>query len=159
MNQEEFEQQMIQDMEDLKEDEMDDQLDDQMLAQEEWKEAYGVPEPEEKHNQHTFLARSLDIPSSEKVTFLTESELGRPLFSIRFLLDIEDIAKYYLDDMAKSLGLVNEIAIYFREKITNVCNSGMSNKGFVQNLNVTKKMDATRQRVRDIPPQVKEKRK
>lgn len=133
----------IQDQEEIQEEQMDNQ--------EEWREQYGVPEPEEKHNQHTFLAKSIELPDSEKVTFLHEQELGRPLFNVRFLLDLEDVAKHYLDQIATELGVNNRIAIYFRQKINNICSSGMSNKGFVQNLNATRRIDATRKRVNNLP--------
>ncbi len=155
MNQQEYQQQMLEEMEDLQEEQALDQFDDQMQNQREWQEAYGSPEPEQQHNQHTFLANSLDFQEPEKVTWLGESELGRPLFNVRFLLDIEDIAHYYLDEEAKKLGVKNEIAAYFREKIKNICDSGMSNKGFVQNLNVTRRMDSTRQRIKNLEPKQK----
>jgi len=148
---EEFEQEMESDMTDLEIDQLESQQNEQMLNQQEFQEAYGVPEPDPQFNQHVFLAKSLEFDESEKVTFMSESELGRPLFNLRFLLDIEDIAKYYLDKMAKEFGCENKIAIYFREKINNICASGMSNKGFVQNLNVTRRMDTTRKRIKNLP--------
>lgn len=148
--QEEFEQQMMDEMQEAESEKMEDSTEDQMYSNKEFQEAYGVPEPEQQFNQHTFLANSLDRDASEKVTFLHESELGRPLFNVRFLLDIEDITKYYLDEIAKKLGVENEIAKYFREKINNVCSSGMSNKGFVQNLNVTRKMDTRKERIKNL---------
>lgn len=151
MNNEEFEKAMYEEMQGLQEDEVEDTQQDQFLNQQEFQEAYGSPEPEQKYNQHAFLANSLVFDSPEKVTFMSESELGTPLFNLRFLLDIEDISKYYLDKMAGELEITNKIAEYFREKIKNISDSGMSNKGFVQNLNVTKKMEATRQRVRNLP--------
>lgn len=148
--QSEFKQQMEEEMENSETEDTADQQQEQMLNQQEFQEAYGVPEPEQQFNQHAFLAKSLEFGESEKVTYLGESELGRPLFNIRFLLDIEDIAHYYLDKMAKDYGCENKIAQYFREKINNVCASGMSNKGFVQNLNVTRRMDATRKRIKNL---------
>lgn len=143
-----FEREMEEEMEENQLDSSEEMQSDNALSQYEVSQAYGSPEPEEKHNQHTFLATSLYFNEPEKVTFMSESELGVPLFNLRFLLDIEDIAKYYLDDTAKDLELRNKIADYFREKINNICSSGMSNKGFVQNLNVTKRMDTTRHRIR-----------
>ncbi len=151
METEEFEQQMYDEMQDSGMEQLEDQEDDRLQSQYDFQSTYGSPEPKEQFNQHSFLSNSLMFDQPEKVTFMTESELGRPLFSLRFLLDIEDIAKYYLDDIALDLGIYNKIALYFREKITNYCSSGMSNKGFVQNLNVTKKMDTVRQRIRNLP--------
>ena len=143
-----FEREMYEEMQETNMDDGLDSEDERMLGQQEFQEAYGAPEPEERHNQHTFLANSLSFNEPEKVTFLEQSELGTPLFNMRFLLDIEDIAKYYIDDLANELEQHNKIAEYFRQKIKNVSDSGMSKNGFVQNLNVTKKMEATRQRIR-----------
>lgn len=149
MNQEDFEQRMYQEMEDADLEKSQDADDDRNLTNQEFQEVYGSPEPEEKHNQHTFISNSLTFDEPEKVTFMSESELGTPLFNLRFLLDIEDICKYYLDDLSNRFTTTNRISQYFREKIINIASSGMSNKGFIQNLNVTKKMEATRQRVRE----------
>ncbi len=151
MDNEQFEQQMYEEMGELEGEQSEDQEGDRLLTQQEFQEACGYPEQEEKHNQHTFISKSLSFEEPEKVTFMTEFELGRPLFSLRFLLDIEDICKYYLDEIAKGYKIDNKISTYFREKINNYCASGMSNKGFLQNLNVTKKMDTTRQRVKAFP--------
>lgn len=149
---EDYEQEMIEEMKELQEDELEEQTEDDMLNRQTWQEAYGVPEPEEKVNQHTFLKDSLSFADPEKVTFLNQYELGRPLFNLRFLLDIEDICKYYLDELAKKYGEENKIADYFREKINNICSSGMSNDGFVQNLNVSKKIDVKRRRIKNLEP-------
>lgn len=152
MDQEQFEKEMIEEMKDLEEDNQFDQQEDDILTRQSWQDAYGVPEPEQSFNQHIFLANSLIFDSPEKVTFMNESELGRPLFNLRFLLDIEDICKYYLDDLAEDLGIVNQISNYFRAKIVNICSSGMSHKGFLQNLNVSKKIEVNRKRIREIEP-------
>lgn len=149
---EDYEPEMIEEMRDLQEEDLTDQTEDDMLNRQTWQEAYGVPEPEEKVNQHTFLKDSLSFESPEKVTFLNQYELGRPLFNLRFLLDIEDICKYYLDELAKEYNLNNRIANYFREKINNVCASGMSNEGFVQGLNVSKRIDVKKQRIKNLQP-------
>lgn len=149
-SQQEFEQEMQEEMEDLTEEQQEDSIEDSEISRREIQEAYGYPEAEPTFNQHTFLANSIKEKETEKVTFLQVEELGRPLFSVRFMLDIEDIARHYLDEITLELGLDNKIAKYFREKINNVCSSGMSNKGFIQNMNVTRKMDTTRKRVK--PP-------
>ena len=149
---ENYEQEMMEEMQDLQAEDMAEQSDDDSLNRQSWQEAYGVPEPEEKVNQHTFLKDSLSHEDPEKVTFLTQYELGRPLFNIRFLLDIEDICKYYLDELARGYNQENRIAQYFREKINNICASGMSNDGFVQGLNVSKRIDVKRQRIKNLQP-------
>ena len=155
MKPEEFEKRMNEEMQDVQEEDSAIQTEESMMNQQNWQEAYGVPEQEQSFNQHTFLANSLALESPEKVTFMSESELGRPLFNLRFLLDIEDICKYYLDDLSNELDLVNEIAKYFRAKIINISDSGMSHNGFVQNLNASRKIDVTRSRVRNLEPQLK----
>ncbi len=150
MTNDNFDQEMLEEMKELELDNQQDTEEDRLLTQQEYNEGYGYPEEEKKHNQHEFLARSLIFDEPEKVTFMSPSELGIPLFNLRFLLDVEDIIKHYLDEMAKDLGVENKIATYFRDKIINISSSGMSNNGFVQNLNVTKKMESTRQKIRNI---------
>ena len=121
---------------------------DRLAAQQEFAEAYGSPEPEEKHNQHTFLSKAVSAKDTVRTTFLSDQELGRPLFSVRFLLDMEDVSRHYLDIFAESCEGHNRIANYFLNKVQNITDSGMSNKGFTMNLNVTRKMDTTRTRVK-----------
>ncbi len=137
----------------IQQDTADEAQEDQYDNQQELTEAYGSPEPEEKHNQHTFLSNSVKTPDTVRVTNLDEGELGRPMFSIRFLLDMEDISKLYLDDLANELSeedkkVNNKVADYFRQKIINITDSGMSKDGFTALLNVTKKMDTVRRKVR-----------
>lgn len=140
------EQEEMQDMQDeVAEDARDDQRDDT--------EAYGYPEQEERHNQHTFLSNAVKAQDTVRVSYLDEHELGRPMFSVRFLLDMEDISKLYLDEIALDLSttdklVYNNVANYFRQKILNITDSGMSKEGFAMNLNVTKKMDMLRKKVR-----------
>ena len=155
MNDEEYQQAMYDELKGLEFDDKEDTDEEQSLTNQEIQDAYGHPEPEERHNQHTFISNSLHQPNPEKVTFMTQSELGTPLFNMRFLLDIEDICKYYLDEIAKDLQVDNKIAEYFREKVKNISDSGMSNDGFLQKLNVTKKMEATRERIRNLDPKMK----
>ena len=143
-------------MEVLKEvadDQKEDEMEDQMDMSSEMQEAYGYPQQEEKHNAHTFLSKAaFSSNDTVKTTYLSEWELGRPLFSVRFLSDLHDLSKHYLDDIFLDLGLIpeenNKIAKYFWEKIQNITNSGMSNKGFTMNLNVTQKKDMVRKRIR-----------
>ncbi len=130
------------DLQDLQDEAMEDQQEEQFDNQQSFNEEYGSPEPEEKQNPSAFLFRSaFDSPDTLRTTYLENDELGRPLFSIRFLLDMEDIAKFYIDEFAKEHGSPNRIADYFRQKIHNITDSGMSREGFTANLNVTKKID------------------
>lgn len=149
MNKKDFEQAMINEMEDIQLDQQQDDQEESMLNSQEFNDGIGVPEPEQQFNKHVFLASTLSLDNPEKVTYLDASELGKPLFNMRFLLDMEDVCKHYLDDLCKEHNQTNKIAAYFRAKIQNVSDSGMSKDGFVQKLNVTNKMDLTRRRVRN----------
>ena len=141
---------MLEELEEHQEDETADAQEESALNNQEFQEAYGSPEPEPVFNQHAFISGTLNFDSPEKVTYLSESELGRPLFNMRFLLDVEDIVKHYLDDLFKRHNVENKVSKYFRRKINNFADSGMSNQGFIQNMNVTKKMDMTRKRIKNL---------
>jgi len=137
LSQEELEQ-IEEQQEELEEDNREDSFEDNQELQEE----YGYPQLEEKHNAHAIIAKSLDKIDTVRTTYLTESELGRPLFSVRFLSDLHDDAKRC--DLER-------LENYYWEKIQNITSSGMSNKGFVMNLNVTQKRDTTRRKTRELP--------
>ncbi len=130
---------------------------DSFLDQQEYMEAYGHPQPEEKINQHAFLNKAaFDTHNTIKTTYLTIEELGRPLFNVRFLMDMEDIAKHYLDpfislfEEEKEKKVVeNKIANYFLMKAYNISESGMSHEGFTMNLNVMRQVQMTRRRERN----------
>jgi len=150
-------------MDDMDIDKVEDMEDDRMLAGEEWREGYGPPEPEEKQNAHTFLHKAVfNEPKTLKTTWLSESELGRPDFSVRFLLSIKTVAEDLINPICIELNENNEdpeldkmkngIAEYFSEKTENITASGLSNKGFSMNINVTRKMDAKRERVKNLEP-------
>ncbi|KKL49762.1 hypothetical protein LCGC14_2312250 [marine sediment metagenome] len=142
----------LEELEEMQDEAADDAQEDQLLNTKEFQDAYGSPEPEEKQNQHSFLHKAaFDSLDTLRVTNLNEFELGRPMFNVRFLLDMEDIAKFYLDEMAKILNVPNKVAEYFHDKISNITDSGMSKDGFTANLNVTKKMDTIRKKVRVNP--------
>ncbi len=132
----------------MQEDAAEDAQEEQLINTQEFQDAYGSPELEERHNQHTFLSNSVKMQDTLRVTNLNEFELGKPMFNVRFLLDMEDIAKFYLDEMAEKLKITNKVAEYFRDKISNITDSGMSKDGFTANLNVTKKVDTVRKKVR-----------
>lgn len=149
MNKEEMHRLMMEEMENIQLDEAQDQQEEQMINSQEFQEGM-MPDENTQFNQHTFLASSLDQENPEKVTYLSDSELGVPLFNMRFLQDIEDVSKHYLDGLCKEYNVKNKIANYFRAKIINIADSGMSNKGFIQNMNVTKKVDMTRTRKRNL---------
>ena len=152
----EFTDEQIQEaIEDLDEERIEDTQDLQLLGSQEQLEGF-ADEPEERMNAHSFLHKAVfDQQETLKTTFLSEGELGRPDFSARFLLSIKTVAKDLIDPLAKELELHNGIAHYFGEKVENITSSGLSNKGFSMNINVTRKMDATRKKVRDTDPLMK----
>lgn len=150
MAQEFTDEQMNQAMQDFGEEQNEDMEDNRLLSTQEWQEGLVPQEPEERHNAHTFISKAVfDQPRTLKTTFLTEGELGRPDFSVRFLSSIKTVAEDLIDDLAKEFGVKNGVANYFEEKIENITASGLSNRGFSMNMNVTRKMDATRKRIRD----------
>ncbi len=144
----------VEELQEMQEDASDDTQEDQFANSQEFQEAYGSPEPEEKMNPSSFIHNAaFKSTDTLRTTFLTEWELGRPMFNVRFLLDMEDISKFYLDEMVEELSdenkqMENKVADYFKQKIMNITDSGMSNEGFMANLNVTKKMDTVRKKVR-----------
>lgn len=155
----EQEKELMEEMQEEQEEKMEEGQQDQFELNEELAQAYGAPEPEERMNAHTFLHTAvLGSDDTIRTTFLHEGELGRPIFTVRFMLDMNDIAKYYLDPILIQLKMdprQNGIATYFWEKTQNVTSSGQSNKGFSMNLNVTRRMDSSRKRVRDSNEEVK----
>ena len=143
------EEQIQQAMDDMAEEQGEDTEENRLLSNMEFQEGY-ADQPEERQNAHTFLSKAVfDQPRTLKTTFLTEGELGRPDFSVRFLSSIKTVAQDLIDSLARELNLANGVANYFEDKIENITASGLSNRGFSMNMNVTRKMDATRKRIRD----------
>ncbi len=135
-------QEMKEEQEDDEADNREDQAEESMELSQEMQEQYGSPEPDEQHSTHTVIDRALfKSPETLKLTFLHESELGRPLFSVRFLLDLQKAAAH---------SSLERISHYYKNKVENITGSGMSNKGFMMNLNVTRRKDMTRRREREI---------
>lgn len=147
----EITEEMLDAAEEAQEDAAADADEDRMQRAQEFQEGYGYPTPDEKDNQHSFLRKAIEKDNTVRVTYLDKEELGRPLFSVRFLLDMEDVANHYLNPIAEHLSkedkkTENKISQYFFMKVLNITDSGMSKEGFAMNLNVTKKMDTTRKK-------------
>ena len=143
------------DLEDDKEDDLQETLEDQYGMTKDVQESYADFDKDEKHNAHSFLHRAtFESDDTTRTTWLAEHEIGKPHFTVRTLLDLEDISKYYLDPFIKAMGMSpqrnNGISNYFRAKVLNITDSGMSNKGFAMNLNVTQKRDSTKQRIKEL---------
>lgn len=135
---------MEEELEDLQEDNVESNLEAQ--------QDYGYPTADPVFNQHAFLHQAaFNAEDTLRTTFLSTEELGRPLFTVRFMLDLYKIAldESLISSEGKVLSL-NKIAEYWRQKIFNVTNSGMSNEGFSMNLNVTQKKERSRRRSVDM---------
>lgn len=136
------------------EDEQEENAEDAYEENLELQKDYMAPEPEEKHNQFTIIDKALKAQDTVRSTFLTEQELGRPLFSVRFYMDYHDLSQHYLNNTLARLGLDpkewNFVANYFQNKYQNITDSGMSNKGFTMNIAVTQKRDTIKKRVREV---------
>jgi hypothetical protein len=149
----EITQEMIDEYEEAEAEKAAEADEDRMQRAQEFQEGYGYPTPDEKHNQHTFLNKAaFDSTNTVRTTFLDKEEIGKPLFSVRFLLDMEDVANHYINPIADHLSkndkkAENRISQYFFMKVLNITDSGMSKEGFAMNLNVTKKMDTTRRKL------------
>jgi hypothetical protein len=143
--------QEIEEAEEEIEDNDEEVREDNFEAQQDLAEDYPYPEQEEKHNSHFIINKALEKPDTVRTTFLTENELGKPLFSVRFLSDLHDDAlranEEIKDITSKQIDL-NILEKYYYEKIQNITSTGMSNKGFMMNLNVTHKREATKRRLR-----------
>ncbi len=149
MNQEEYDQALMEEMEAINQEKSEDNMQDQMEMTQAWNEANDEGQKiEDTQNAHSFLHKATfgDEENTIRTTFLHEGELGKGLFTVRFIMDMVDVSKFYLDPVCKELKINNRISEYLQAKIINVTTSGMSNKGFAMNLNVTRKMDSTRQR-------------
>jgi len=148
MTQQPTEEQIMEEVQKIQEEQTEDSELDRMELSQEVQEAYGAPEPEEVQNQASFLHKAAFYsPDTIRTTFLHESELGRPLFSVRFIMDLEILSAHYLDAICEKYNMENKIKEYFHQKREVTTSSGMSNKGFSMNLNVTRKIDATRKRM------------
>jgi len=150
MAQQPTEEEIVQEVQDMQDERTEDAELDRIELSQEMQDAYGAPEPEEVQNQASFLHKAAFYsPDTIRTTFLHESELGRPLFSVRFIMELENLSEYYLQELCETFNLDNKIKEYFHQKRETVTSSGMSNKGFAMNLNVTRKIDATRKRMRE----------
>ena len=107
--------QEIQEIQEMQEDAAQDAQEEAYLNNKELIDGYDCPQPDERFNQHTFLDKAtFQSADTVKTTYLDQFELGRAFFSVRFLLDLEDLSKFYLDDIAKEVKEENKISKYFR---------------------------------------------
>jgi len=102
-------------------------------------ESYGAPEFDEKTNQFTIIKKAISAKDSLRTTYLSKGELGRPMCSTRFYIDVSKLCKIYNAPMVER---------YFRNKSATITDSGMSNEGFTMKLNVTSRRDVNRKNVK-----------
>lgn len=158
------EEKILETMKEMQDDETEDAAEDNADLQQAIIEEYGSPDPDVEKSAQAYLHRSsFEAVDTLRTTFLHQGELGKPLFTVRFLLDMEDIANFYIDPLVKELNdqmrkakqeeddedeeeISNKISNYFWEKIQNITSSGMSNEGFGPNLSITKKIDMSRKK-------------
>lgn len=137
------------------EDDAEDTSEDNLELSQELNEQYATAgEPQTPFNQWQLIKKAIEQDDTVRTTYLTKEELGKPLFTVRFLMDMEDVAHHYLKDMLIERGLDpyhdNIVARYLANKYQNISSSGMSNQGFTMNLSVTRKTDATKKRIREV---------
>ena len=139
---------MLEALEEAEQERLEEAEDDRLQRAQEFQEGYPPPTDDEKHNQFTFLNKAaFESENTIRTTYLDKEELGRPLFSVRFLLDMEDVAKHYLDPIAEHLKGTNTISTYFLRKAQNISDSGQSKEGFMANLAAKKIIDTTRRKL------------
>jgi len=92
-------------------------------------ENYPIPLIEPKHNVHTFLNNVLETKDTTKVGFLSETELGSPIHSVRAY---------------KELALISDVIIgnplfktYFSTEGENTLASSLSRNGFLVKMAIT----------------------
>ena len=135
--------------EDMTEDQAETQAEASTMAQ----QSFMQDQELDKYGQHSFIRdTTLHLPSVKRATFFSESEKGRPLFSAMFVGDMINFAEHYLDDMSEDLKVQNKIAIYFTKKLNNMADLGLSNKGFIQNLNTSRRILSEKKKFKPIEP-------
>jgi len=131
-------------IEDMKEDEAEEQQELMKDLSEEDIEDYGAVEPEQRFELMKFLTEVRDKEDTTRTTYLTKSELGTPLFSVRFWENLKILAI-----MRKRLIL----ARFIQNKIFSITSTGLSREGFLMNTAITKRKEKTR----SSPTYIKEK--
>jgi len=124
-------------IEDMKEEEAEEQQELMKDLSEEDIEDYGAVEPEKNFELMKFLTEVRDADDTTRTTYLTKSELGTPLFSVRFWENLKILAI-----MRKRTIL----AKFIQSKIFSTTSTGLSREGFLMNTTITKKKEKTRLR-------------
>ena len=132
---EEIENDIEDDVEDEKEEAAEEQQELMKDLAEEDIEAYGSVEPDKEYGLMKFLTEVRDIDDTTRTSYLTKTELGIPLFSVRFWENLKIIAI-----MRKRLLL----AAFIQKKVLSTTTTGLSREGFLMNTTITKRKERTR---------------
>lgn len=117
----------------MDEEEIEEKREEEQELLEDMKEddagSYGLPEVEKNYEKFKFLTDVKESQDTVRTTFVTREELGRPLFSLRFYINLEKMAR---------LKAYNLVADYLHHKAITTTDTGLSSEGFLMNLAVKK---------------------
>ena len=137
-NEEEMKIQMLEEQQDFMDDIREEQMEEGM-----------TPETEKILDKYKFLNEVKESDNTIKTSYVTKAELGKPLFPVRFWLEIASYAK---------LKNYDTIRKYCLEKANNITDTGLSNEGFLLGLVVTKRRETkTARKSHDVDIQEREK--
>jgi len=123
------------DIDDEKEEQVEEQQELMKDLSEEDIEDYGSIEPDKTYDLMKFLTEVRDQDDTTRTSYLTKTELGIPLFSVRFWENLKILAI-----MRKRLLL----AKFIQSKILSTTSTGLSREGFLMNTTITRKKEKTR---------------
>jgi len=107
-----------------------------------------LPEQEKLLDKYLFLNNVKESDNTIKTSFLTKAELGKPLFPVRFWLELATYAQLKGYDIVKD---------YCIDKAKNITDTGLSNEGFLLGLVVTKRRETALQRKKSPTPELQQK--
>jgi len=102
-------------------------------------ESYGVPEQARTFERFKFLTEVRDLPDTIRTSYLTKSELGFPLFSVRFWLNLKLLA---------DLKEYNYLGDYLHNKALVTTHTGLSREGFLLNTAITKRKESKKHKLK-----------
>jgi len=124
---------------DTVEDEKEEQREEDSELMEDLREdeliGYGSPQAEAVYERFKFLTEVRDNAETIKSSFLTKSELGTPLFSVRFWITQE------LKARAAGMDLLGD---FLHLKAIGTTDTGLSREGFLINSAITKRKESHR---------------
>ena len=128
------------------EDEIDDDKEEAVEEQQELMkdlseediEAYGSIESDKEYGLMKFLTEVRDIEDTTRTSYLTKSELGNPLFSVRFWENLKILAIMRKRPI---------LAAFIQQKVLSTTTTGLSREGFLMNTTITRKKEKSRSKV------------